>query len=70
MGLPETSNVITSLLFTAGFLSIVVGLAAQNSLSNLISGLMIALSQSLRIGDSVYFKGEYGWVEDKTPGQG
>ncbi len=63
---PEASNVITSLLLTAGFLSIVVGLAAQSSLSNLISGLLIALSQSLRIGDLVYFKGEYGWVEDIT----
>ncbi len=63
---PEAGTVITSLLLTAGFLSVVVGLAAQSSLSNLISGLLIALSQSLRIGDLVYFKGEYGWVEDIT----
>jgi small-conductance mechanosensitive channel len=63
---PEAGNWIASLLLTAGFISIVIGLAAQSSLSNVISGLLIALSQSLRIGDLIKFRGEYGYVEDIT----
>ena len=63
---PEAGSLVSSLLLTAGFISIVVGLAAQSSLSNIISGLVIASSQSLRIGDLINFRGEYGYVEDIT----
>jgi small conductance mechanosensitive channel len=61
---PQLGGFATSLLVTAGFVSIVIGLAAQSSLSNLISGLLIALTQPLRIGDAVMFKGDFCIVED------
>lgn len=61
---PQLSGFAVSLLVTAGFASIVIGLAAQSSLSNLISGFLIALSQPLRVGDAVVFKGDFCFVED------
>mgnify|MGYP000145909085 CR=1 FL=1 len=61
---PQLGGFATSLLVTAGFASIVIGLAAQSSLSNLISGFLIALTQPLRIGDAVMFKGDFCIVED------
>jgi len=61
---PQLGGFAASLLVTAGFASIVIGLAAQSSLSNLISGFLIALTQPLRVGDAVMFKGDFCIVED------
>lgn len=61
---PELLGLVTSVLIAAGFLSIVVGLAAQSTLSNLISGLMIAITQPFRIGDAVMFRNEFCFVEE------
>jgi len=63
---PQVSAAITSILIAAGFASIVVGLAAQTSLSNMIAGLMIAMTRPIRVGDAVLFRGEFGFVEDIT----
>lgn len=43
----------TSLFASAGVVSIVAGLAAQSSLSNLFAGIQLAFSDALRVGDSV-----------------
>ncbi len=61
---PEARGITASLFVAAGFASIVVGLAAQSTLSNLMSGVMIALSQPFRLGDAVVFKNEFGFIED------
>ncbi|MEM2212081.1 MAG: mechanosensitive ion channel family protein [Candidatus Nezhaarchaeales archaeon] len=61
---PQLGGLFSSLLITAGFISIVVGLAAQSSLSNLISGLLVSFTQPFRIGDAVMFKGDFCFVED------
>jgi len=61
---PEFIGLAASSLIAAGFLSIVVGLAAQSTLSNLLSGLLIALTHPFRIGDAVVFKNEFCFVED------
>jgi len=61
---PQLSGLASSILVTAGFISIVIGLAAQSSLSNLISGFLISFTQPFRIGDAVMFKGEFCFVED------
>ncbi|MEL6038137.1 MAG: mechanosensitive ion channel family protein, partial [Methanothrix soehngenii] len=37
-----------------------------DSLSNIISGIFLAIFKPMRIGDYVDFKGEYGYVEDIT----
>lgn len=61
---PETQGLAASILMAAGFISIVLGLAAQSSISHVISGVMISLSQPFRIGDIVEFRGDLCQVED------
>lgn len=53
-----------SLLASAGVAGIILGLAAQKSLGNLIAGFQIAFTQPLRIEDAVVVEGEWGWVEE------
>jgi small-conductance mechanosensitive channel len=55
-----------SLLASAGVAGIVLGVAAQGSLSNVMAGIQIALTQLVRIGDTVYFEENWGTVEDIT----
>jgi small-conductance mechanosensitive channel len=61
---PTLAGLVTSLLIAGGFISIILGLAAQSSLSNLISGMLIATSQPFRINDAVMFRNDYCIVED------
>ena len=61
---PQLSGFAASLLVTAGFISIVVGLAAQSSLSNIISGFLVVFTQPFRVGDAIMFRGEFCFVED------
>ena len=64
---PNAAGALTSLVLAAGFLSIVVGLAAQSTLSNLIAGAMVSISQPFKIGDAVVFpypNGDWCFVED------
>lgn len=61
---PGASASVASIFVAAGFSSIVLGLAAQSSLSNLIAGGVIAFSQPFRVNDAVIFNNEYCFVED------
>jgi small-conductance mechanosensitive channel len=54
------------LLVGAGFLGIVVGLAARQTLGSLIAGFVLMLSRPLEIGDWVLVDGEEGIVTDIT----
>ena len=55
-----------SLLASAGVLGIVVGLAAQRSIANLLVGLQIALTQPITLDDVVIVEGEWGRIEEIT----
>lgn len=44
---------LSSLVVAGGLASLAVGLAAQNSLGNLISGIFLLVEQPLRVGDPV-----------------
>lgn len=61
---PGSLGIISSIFVAAGFASIVVGLAAQSSLSNVIAGIINSFSQPFRIGDAVMFRNEFCNVED------
>ncbi len=52
-----------SLLASAGVLTVVLGVAAQPVLGNLIASLQIAISQPIRIGDAVQYEGNWAYVE-------
>lgn len=61
---PEYLGILSTVFVAAGFGSIVLGLAAQSSLSNVIAGLVNALSQPFRIGDYLNFRSDFCIVED------
>ena len=42
----------------------IVGFAARQTLANLVAGIMLAITQPLRVGDWVTFEDHYGVVED------
>jgi small-conductance mechanosensitive channel len=56
----------TGLLTGVGVGGIVVGIAAQKSLANLLAGFQIAFTQPLRLDDILTVEGEYGKVEEIT----
>ncbi len=55
-----------SLFASAGAAGIVLGLAARPVLSNLLAGIQIAMTQPIRVEDSVIVEGEWGWIETIT----
>jgi len=55
-----------SLLASAGAAGIILGLAAQPVLSNLLAGIQIAMTQPIRVEDQVIVEGEFGWIEKIT----
>ncbi|MCQ5363087.1 MAG: mechanosensitive ion channel family protein [Candidatus Methanomethylicia archaeon] len=61
---PELGPAIASLFIAAGFASIVIGLAAQATLSNVIAGIMLSLSQPIKLDDAILFRNEFCFVED------
>lgn len=52
-----------SLLASAGALTLVLGFAARDVLSNIMASLQIAMNQSARVGDRIVYKGELCHVE-------
>ncbi len=55
---------LTGLLVAGGFAGLVVGLASQQAVSNLVSGLFLVFEQPLRPGDPVSIDGIGGVVVD------
>ena len=53
-----------SLLASAGIAGIVIGFAAQKSLGSMFAGIQLALTQPIRLGDTVIAEGEWGWIEE------
>jgi small-conductance mechanosensitive channel len=45
-------------------IAIILGVAAQRTIGNFIAGVMIAVTQPLRLGDRVTFGGDEGVVEE------
>ncbi len=64
--IPGFSALGVSLLASAGILAVVVGFAAQQTFSNIISGIFIAIFRPFRVGDKITIENEYGEVEDIT----
>lgn len=56
----------TTLLASAGVIGIILGFAAQKTLSTFIAGLQIAIAQPIRIDDVLIVENEWGRVEEIT----
>src|SRR5262249_19578259 len=55
-----------SLLASAGIAGLAIGLAAQKSLSTILAGIQLSVTQPIRIGDVVILEGDFGTIEDIT----
>jgi small-conductance mechanosensitive channel len=60
----ELSSVARGILASSAVLGLVVGFAARQTLANGIAGILLAITQPIRIGDLVTFEEETGEVED------
>ena len=56
----------TGLITGVGLSGIIIGFAAQRSISNLLAGFQIAFTQPIRIDDVIIAEGEWGTVEEIT----
>jgi small-conductance mechanosensitive channel len=64
MSFEKFRNIGTGILASAGLFGLVVGLAAQRILGNLLAGIQIAVTQPIRLDDVVVVENEWGRVED------
>ncbi|MCK4398061.1 MAG: mechanosensitive ion channel family protein [Methanophagales archaeon] len=64
--IPGLPDLVLGMAAGAGIAAIVIGLAAQRALSNVFSGISIAIFRPFRVGDVVEMENEYGTIEDIT----
>ena len=64
--IPGLPNLMLGAAAGAGIAAIVIGFAAQKVLSNVFSGISIAIFRPFRVGDVVEMEEEYGTIEDIT----
>ncbi|HKK26607.1 MAG TPA: mechanosensitive ion channel domain-containing protein [Gemmatimonadota bacterium] len=64
MTFPDIRRIGISLFASAGVAGLVVGFAARPTLSNLVAGVQLALSQPIRLDDVVVVEGEWGRIEE------
>jgi small-conductance mechanosensitive channel len=60
--IPELRALGTALLAGVSVVSVVFGLAAQNTLSNLVAGLSLVLYRPVRVGDTVQLNSPKGMI--------
>lgn len=63
---PGVRDIGQGLLTSAGVAGIIIGVAAQKSIANLLAGLQIAFTQPIRLDDVVIVQGEWGRIEEIT----
>jgi small-conductance mechanosensitive channel len=61
---PSVNRLATGILASSAVIGIVVGFAARQTLANGIAGILLAITQPIRIGDLVTFEEHTGEVED------
>lgn len=66
MTFQQVQKIGTTLLASAGVAGIVLGFAAQKSLSTLFAGIQIAISQPVKIDDTVVVEGQFGTIGEIT----
>ncbi len=60
----DLASLGATLLTSAGVAGVVIGIAARPVLTNLVAGMQVALTQPVRIGDSIIFEDTWSYVED------
>ncbi|MBN1544196.1 mechanosensitive ion channel family protein [Candidatus Woesearchaeota archaeon] len=64
--IPEFRALSYSILAGAGVAAVIVGFAAQKAFANIMSGIFLAVSEPIRVGDRVTINDNYGIIEDIT----
>lgn len=62
----KLEKLATGLLASSALLGIVLGLAARQVLANPLAGILLAITQPIRIGDTITLDEETGRVDDVT----
>lgn len=62
--IPQVRAIAGGILASSAVLGIVIGFAAQRTLGNFVAGILIALSQPVRLGDEIEVGGTAGVVEE------
>ena len=57
-------EIAASLLASGVVAAAIIGFAARQTLANFVAGVMLAITQPIRVGDWVTFEGHHGIVED------
>ena len=66
MNIDAVRQIGSGLLASAGVAGVIVGFAAQKSLSTIIAGLQVAFTNPVKIGDVVIVESDYGTIEEIT----
>src|SRR3954462_15737212 len=62
--IPQIRAIAGGLLASSAILGVIIGVASQRTLGNFVAGLLIALTQPIRLGDRVTYAGEQGVIEE------
>jgi len=62
--IPEVRTVAGGVLASSAVIGLVIGFASQRTIGNVVAGVLIAVSQPLRLGDEVEVEGTRGVVEE------
>ena len=61
---PAVKRVATTILASSAVLGLVIGFAARATLANAVAGVLLAITQPVRVGDLITYSQETGIVED------
>jgi small-conductance mechanosensitive channel len=62
----KLEKLAAGILASSAVLGLVLGLAARQTIGNLVAGIMLSIAQPIRIGDRVTFEDQTGRVDDIT----
>src|SRR4051794_19067076 len=62
--IPQVRAIAGGLLASSAVLGVIIGFASQRTLGNFVAGLLIAITQPVRLGDRVSYDGEDGVIEE------
>jgi small-conductance mechanosensitive channel len=62
--IPQVRAIAGGLLASSAVLGVIIGFASQRTLGNFVAGVLIALSQPVRLGDRVVYDGTEGVIEE------
>jgi small-conductance mechanosensitive channel len=62
--IPQVRAIAGGVLASSALIGLVIGFASQRTIGNVVAGILIAISQPIRLGDEVEVEGTKGVVEE------